>query len=1038
MSASRFSTGSIVKYSLLPRILPRFAELFLSGFHHIAFLMAQIYGAVRLLPANHPYLRGENIGKYSIRQVIAAAAGYLSFRRENIDQIIVFFVMLGGMILLLLQTLTVLGALMMPMSFAGPPPPAPPVTSPLSFGHYFGQPTYGGVGPSQDLAFILLDRVFGVPGIFNSCVDASLGVDCYGTLPSLRIDTANPIYRPATFPWPFHLGLHAMLEFYSMGLLVVACFIILYFVIVIVAETAQTGTPFGKRFNTVWAPLRLVMALGLLIPITSGLNSAQYVTLYMAKIGSNFASNGWIWYNSGIGSWGAAQALNLVAKPQTPEPDSLLQFMMLAHACKALEEGYLAQPKINTSGTPSSCTGIDPRDDGYTGGTVDNSENFIDGYLVRYDTTGTNDAIRMSVTDYAAARTFFEGGDIVVRFGDRGCDYTTQMGRVYPTCGEVIIPMVNPSNNPSEAGATSMQANYYETLRFLWGEYGSTQPMHYRSYQFCKKPDMDGYIFNTGTIGDQQLRQKAVAIVQHSICGEEGGVTPQLNLYGAAGTYVVPASYYEPLASEDWYAHAIQHYREGEGVPVAQAAGRGYPAAVFKNSSYPDSTAVSEFDNTSQVIAENIVRMGVIAQINAIVNTDEFEIVKNDPSVLIQMSQLSRGWAGAGMWYNNIARINGSVTAAAMNYPQATRMPFMMESVLTKVRQNNQNTTPQDQFNPNFGKKNAMVLKRGETETYAASILNTIYNNWLGNRNLYKPQTGNPMLDFINYIFGTKGLFNLDDPQNQVTNPLALLSSMGKAMVEASIRSLVGGTGAMAVSMAKFAGISDAADAISGILFSISTATLSAGITLYYVLPFMPFVYFFFAVGNWIKGIFEAMVGVPLWALAHIRIDGNGLPGEAAMNGYYMLFEIFLRPILILFGLIASVSIFGAMASVLNGIWPIASKNVGGANFDNSSTAGWVQAVRGPVDQLFFSVMYAVILYIMAMSSFKLIDLIPNQIMRWLGSGVSTFSDLTGDPGQSMMQYGGSIGNQISSQAVGGMQSLGQGGKALVQGTIGK
>ena len=753
-----------------------------------------------------------------------------------------------------------------------------------------------------------------------------------------------------------------MLEFYSMGLLVVACFIILYFVIVIVAETAQTGTPFGKRFNTVWAPLRLVMALGLLIPITSGLNSAQYITLYMAKLGSNFASNGWIYYNAGIGSWGAAQAVNLVAKPQTPEVDSLLQFIMLAHACKALEEGYLAQPKINTSGTPASCSGIDPSDDGYAGGTVDNSENYIDAYLVKYDLSGVNDAIRMSVTDYAAARTFFDGGDMVVRFGDRGCDFTTQMGRVYPTCGEVIIPMVNPSNRPSEAGATSMQANYYETLRFLWGEYGATSPMHYKSYQFCKKPDMDSYIFNTSTIGDQQIRQKALAIVQHSICGEEGGTTPQLNLYGAAGTYTVPASYYEPLANEDWYTHAVQHYREGEGIAVARAAGRDYPAAVFKDSGYPDSVAVSDFDGTSDVIAENIVRRGMLAQINAIASTDEFEMIKNDPSTFIQMSQLSRGWAGAGMWYNQIARINGSITAAAINYPQPTRMPFMMESVLTKVRQNNQNTTPQDQFNPNFGKKNAMVLKRGETETYAAAILNTIYNNWQGNRNLFKPQTGNPMLDFINYIFGTKGLFSLDDPQNQVASPLALLSSMGKSMVEASVRNLFMGTGAMAVSMVKFAGIEEASKAVSDILMTISMMTLSAGITLYYVLPFMPFVYFFFAVGNWVKGIFEAMVGVPLWALAHIRIDGNGLPGEAAMNGYYMLFEIFLRPILILFGLIASVSIFSAMASVLNGIWPMASKNVGGANFDNSATAGWVEAVRGPVDQLFFSVMYAVIL----------------------------------------------------------------------------
>jgi conjugal transfer/type IV secretion protein DotA/TraY len=67
-----------------------------------------------------------------------------------------------------------------------------------------------------------------------------------------------------------------------------------YFAIVVVAETAQTGTPFGKRFNSLWAPLRLVMAFGLLIPISYGLNSGQYIVLYAAKYGANFATNGWI------------------------------------------------------------------------------------------------------------------------------------------------------------------------------------------------------------------------------------------------------------------------------------------------------------------------------------------------------------------------------------------------------------------------------------------------------------------------------------------------------------------------------------------------------------------------------------------------------------------------------------------------------------------------------------------------------------------------------------------------------------------------
>ena len=41
-----------------------------------------------------------------------------------------------------------------------------------------------------------------------------------------------------------------------------------------------------------------------------------------------------------------------------------------------------------------------------------------------------------------------------------------------------------------------------------------------------------------------------------------------------------------------------------------------------------------------------------------------------------------------------------------------------------------------------------------------------------------------------------------------------------------------------------------------------------------------------------LRGMTELLVGAPLWALAHLRIDGNGLPGETASNGYFLIFEI--------------------------------------------------------------------------------------------------------------------------------------------------
>ncbi|MCD8566781.1 MAG: hypothetical protein LRY36_02535 [Alphaproteobacteria bacterium] len=136
------------------------------------------------------------------------------------------------------------------------------------------------------------------------------------------------------------------------------------------------------------------------------------------------------------------------------------------------------------------------------------------------------------------------------------------------------------------------------------------------------------------------------------------------------------------------------------------------------------------------------------------------------------------------------------------------------------------------------------------------------------------------------------------------------------------------------------------------------------------------------------------MVGVPLWALAHIRIDGDGLPGRAAMGGYFLLFEIFLRPILTVFGFIASITIYAALVETLNEIFAVATANVAGYDVKSEisgATPSQIEYYRGPVDEFFYTVVYAVVVYMMGMSSFKLIDQIPNGILRWMGQSISPF-----------------------------------------------
>jgi conjugal transfer/type IV secretion protein DotA/TraY len=184
------------------------------------------------------------------------------------------------------------------------------------------------------------------------------------------------------------------------------------------------------------------------------------------------------------------------------------------------------------------------------------------------------------------------------------------------------------------------------------------------------------------------------------------------------------------------------------------------------------------------------------------------------------------------------------------------------------------------------------------------------------------------------------------------------------------------------------------------------------------------------------------MVGVPLWALAHLRIDSEGLPGDVAMGGYYLILEIFLRPFLIIFGMLGGIAIYTAQANILNDIWPLVTSNLAGfdvpdaANAASPDSTGAIRFLRGAVDQMFFTVIYAIVLYMLGMSSFKMVNLVPNYILRWMGANVHSFGE-QGDAAQELVgnvfMESNQILGQVKSSVGAATGGLGAAAKGLAQ-----
>jgi len=146
------------------------------------------------------------------------------------------------------------------------------------------------------------------------------------------------------------------------------------------------------------------------------------------------------------------------------------------------------------------------------------------------------------------------------------------------------------------------------------------------------------------------------------------------------------------------------------------------------------------------------------------------------------------------------------------------------------------------------------------------------------------------------------------------------------------------------------------------------------------------------------------------------------------------------------FGLLASLAIFTAQVKVLHELFPLVTQNLTGFDPDIDTTvpgllytgllenAGF-EFKRDPVDEFFFTIIYTIIVYLLATSSFKLIDQIPNSILRWMGSGAQAFADRREDPAQNLTTYAAIGGAQIGGQVTGilsqGAKGVGSAGGSL-------
>lgn len=383
-------------------------------------------------------------------------------------------------------------------------------------------------------------------------------------------------------------------------------------------------------------------------------------------------------------------------------------------------------------------------------------------------------------------------------------------------------------------------------------------------------------------------------------------------------------------------------------------------------------------DNYSQALGQ------AIQDSQSAANTAARDALSNDVK--------EAGWAGAAMWFNTIARLNTEIMAASRALPTTTGPQIaaanstiytdvtISKTLRPRLADLDQLLTP-DALSSMFNMK-GLPLSTGAITSNEAVVAPSIYaglvtgqpvsqNAW----DQVKSAGGSLLSDKLKQYFadgtGVFGSIGVGEGSKlSEINPLAELALIGDWILDKSLAMLAGGTLANLM----------ITPLITLLIFGFGSMGVGAGILLVFVLPLMPFIRFLFSVVGWILNILEAIIAIPLVAIAHLTTKGEGISGDLARTSYFMVLSIFLRPALMIVGLIAALMMFTVAVGILNDMYQQAV-----VGFRGTSTAG----TGNGLSTFLYTILYVVIAYNLCNMCFKLMEEIPNRALTWINQSAA-------------------------------------------------
>lgn len=323
------------------------------------------------------------------------------------------------------------------------------------------------------------------------------------------------------------------------------------------------------------------------------------------------------------------------------------------------------------------------------------------------------------------------------------------------------------------------------------------------------------------------------------------------------------------------------------------------------------------------------------------------------------------GWIFAGTYYNQIINLNDAVQSAINALPQSDAATIDDKEAQASLITYQDALTTANEYIRNGSQAPKQAYEQDASEDWK------VPKSWDDMKRIIN----RPALGAIHQMTQEIGGDN--------TSHIAQMKAVGDtvmstAWVLAGLQFVVTGAGSGIVENVLTFGSFDvgaAMQSISGIVWAMALSLLAAGAFLSYYVAMIPYITWISGLIKWLTMVFESVIASNIWAAAHVHPDGDEQVGRAG-PGYMIILSLFMRPTLMVFGLVASIIIAQPIAEYVNLTY---ITQVQGAMGNSANFLGAMIA---------YTFIYGLIMAIVLHAVFSLINYVPDTCMRWIGNAI--------------------------------------------------